>query len=142
MAPLDSLINSQGKSHSTPWREGSSKRILVAFEDTRFLYRDVLSTEIHNSRPKLTVRSAALGKLEEELKSFVPDVVVCSQPIDVHYRAKGAWVKLATEDGEHNSEVWLGKEHWSTKGPPLRELLEIIDETEERLCEERSSEAS
>jgi hypothetical protein len=108
----------------------------------RFLYRDVLSREIHNSRPKLTVRSAALGKLEEELKSFVPDVVVCSQPIDVHYRAKGAWVKLATEDGEHNSEVWLGKEHWSTKGPPLRELLEIIDETEERLCEERSSEAS
>jgi hypothetical protein len=117
-------------------------RILVAFEDTRFLYRDVLSREIHNSRPKLTVRSAALGKLEEELKNFVPDVVVCSQPIDVHYRAKGAWVKLAPDDGEHNSEVWLGKEHWSTKGPPLRELLEIIDETEERLCEERSSEAS
>lgn len=51
-------------------------------------------------------------------------------------------MKLATEDGEHNSEVWLGKEHWSTKDPPLRELLEIIDETEERLCEERSSEAS
>lgn len=91
MAPLDSLINSQGKSHNTPWQESPSMRILVAFEDTRFLYRDVLSREIHNSRPKLTVRSAALGKLEEELKSFVPDVVVCSQPIDVHIepRARG-----------------------------------------------------
>jgi hypothetical protein len=117
-------------------------RILVAFEDTRFLYRDVLSREIRNSRPKLTVRSAALGKLEEELTSFVPDVVVCSQPRDVHYGGKGAWVKMATKDGEHLSEVWLGREHWSTEGPSLRELLEIIDETEERLREERSSEAS
>jgi hypothetical protein len=81
-------------------------RILVAFEDTRFLYRDVLSREIHNSRPKLTVRSAALGKLEEELKSFVPDVVVCSQPIDVHYRAKGAWVKLAPDDGESTTPMF------------------------------------
>ena len=117
-------------------------RILVAFEDNRFLYRDVLSREIRNSRPKQKVRSAALGKLEEELRSFVPDVVVCSQPRDAHDGGKGTWVKMATENGKRISEVWLGKEHWSTEGPSLRELLEIIDETEERLREDRSSEAS
>jgi hypothetical protein len=117
-------------------------RILGAFEDNRFLYRDVLSREIRNKRSNLTVRSAALGKLEEELTSFVPDVVVCSQPKDVHDGGEGAWVKMATKDGEHLSEVWLSREHWSTEGPLLRELLEIIDETEERLREKRSSEAS
>jgi hypothetical protein len=37
------------------------------------------------------------------------------------------------EDGERLGEICLEGDRWRTEGPPLSELLAVIDETYERL---------
>ena len=56
-----------------------------------------------------------------------------------------AWVHVPTEDGATDearlARVCLAGERWRTDGPPLAELLEVVDRTEERLREGRLTEA-
>ena len=122
----------------------SSMRVLVAFEGIRCLYADTLCRAIRDLRPALTVRSAVLDELEQELVRFDPHVVVCSRPNGVHPGGRGAWVQIPTEDGleddERLAEVCLEGERWKSDGPPLKDILEVLDETEERLREGRLSE--
>jgi hypothetical protein len=94
-------------------------------------------------RPRLEVRSGALGELERE--RFDPHIVVCSRPNGEHPGGRGAWVRIPTDDetreDERLAEVCLDGEHWTTEGPPLAELLGAIDRTEERLREGGLTEA-
>lgn len=120
-------------------------RVLVAFEDVRSIYREVLSETIRDLRPALEVYSVALSKLEHELARIDPHVVVCSQPPGVLSGARGAWIEVFTQDGakddERLAEIRLGGEQWKTDGPSLQELLEVIDQTWEWLREGRLSES-
>jgi hypothetical protein len=85
------------------------------------------------------VRSAALGELEWELWRFDPHVVVCSQPNGEHPGGRCTWVHIPTDDATSDearlAQVCLDGERWRTEGPPLVELLGVIDEVEERLRE-------
>jgi hypothetical protein len=114
-------------------------RVLVAFEDLRALYRDAFVRAIRELRPTLTLRSASLDQLEHELGRFDPHVVVCSQPNGTHSPSSGAWVHIPTGDAKGDegrlAEICLDGERWRTEGPPLPELLAVIDETQERLRE-------
>jgi hypothetical protein len=114
-------------------------KVLVAFEDLRSLYRDILVKAIRDHRPTLTVRSASLDGLEHELKHFDPHVVVCSLPNGTHPAGSGAWVHIPTgdekRDDERLAEICLEGKRWKSDGPPLSELLAVIDETQERLLE-------
>lgn len=114
-------------------------RVLVPFEDLRYLYRDLLVRAIRNSRPTLNVRSASLEKLAHVLLHFEPHVVVCSQPSSAHPVGSGAWVQVPTdnpsEDYDRLAQLCLDGEHWLTEGPPLSELFAVIDEAKERLDE-------
>jgi hypothetical protein len=127
------------KRDATESRRTPVMRVLVAFEDPRRVYRDVFVQAIRDLRPALTVRSAPLDGLERALKRFDPDVVVCSQPNRYHLTGHGAWVHIPTDDekGDDNrlAEICLDGERWRTDGPPLSELLAVIDETQERLRE-------
>ena len=118
-------------------------RVLVAFEGIRCLYADTLCRAIRDLRPAVTVRWAVLGELERELSRFDPHVVVCSQPNGVHRSGRGAWLEIPTEEGveddEQLADICLDGEHWKSDGPPLKEILEVLDETEERLREGRLS---
>src|SRR5215217_3147786 len=117
----------------------SSMRVLVAFEDIRSVYRDIFVRAVGDLRPHLTMRSASLGELEHELTHFDPHVVVCSQPNGSHPAGSGAWVQIPTDDAKEDeemlAEICLDGEHWKSEGPPLSEVLEVLDETEERLRE-------
>jgi hypothetical protein len=112
-------------------------RVLVAFEDLRYLYRAVIARAIRDLRPTLTVRSISLGELTHELWRFDPHVVVCSQPSDIHPAGSGAWVQVLTDDPEEDetllARICLDGEHWWTEGPPLSEVLAVIDETQKRM---------
>jgi hypothetical protein len=123
----------------------TTMRVLVAFEDVRALYRHVFASAIRDLRPALNVRLASLGGLAHELGRFDPHVVVCSRPNDEHPSARGAWVHIPTEDGVQGdgrlAEICLEGERWRTDGPPLSELLAVIDETQQRLRERGLSEA-
>lgn len=125
-------------------REESGMRVLVAFEDVRSMYREVIARAIRDMRPDLEVYSGALSELEHELASIDPHVVVCSRPNGPYPGSRGAWVEIPTEDGandERLAQICLDGERWKTEGPPLREILEIIDQTRKRLREGRLSEA-
>ena len=120
-------------------------RVLVAFEDVRSVYRETIARAVGELRPALEVRSAALADIEREFRRFDPHVVVCSRPNGEHPGGRGAWVHIPTEDGATDEErlarVCLDGESWRTDGPPLAELLEVVDRTEERLREGSLTEA-
>jgi hypothetical protein len=120
-------------------------RVLVAFEDVRSAYSRVIARAIRELRKGLDVRSIVLEELERELVRFDPHVVVCSRTNGTHPSTRGAWVHIPSDDGLEDDErlarICLDGEHWRTDGPPLSELLEVLDETHERLREGTLSEA-
>jgi hypothetical protein len=119
-------------------------RVLVAFEEVRSSYSRAIARAIRQLRPVLEVRSIVLEELERELVRFDPHVVVCSRPNATHPSTRGAWVQIPSDDGLEDDErlarICLDGEHWRTDGPPLSELLEVLDETHERLREGTLSE--
>ena len=131
--------NPHDATNATNSQRMSSMRVLVVFEDARAAYRDLFARAIRELRPALSVRSASLGELEHELLRFDPHVVVSSQPNGYHLSGHDAWVHIPTDDGmgddERLAEICLDGERWRTDGPPLVELLEVLDETEGRLRE-------
>jgi hypothetical protein len=132
--------------HPEPVRRGETKvRVLVAFEDARGVYREAIARALAELRPDLEVRCAPLAEMGRELRDFDPHVVVCSQLNGEHPGGRGAWVQVPTEDGATDEErlarVCLDGESWRTDGPPLAELLEVVDRTEERLREGSLTEA-
>lgn len=44
------------------------------------------------------------------------------------------------DDEQRLADICLDGEHWKSDGPPLKEILEVLDETEERLREGNLSE--
>ena len=130
---------------TTDRQQTSSMRVLVAFEVIRSVYADTMARAIRDLRSELHVRSTILEELEWELESFDPHVVVCSRPKGMHPSPRGAWVEIPTdgelEDEERLARICLDGEHWKTEGPPLSELLEILDETHKRLHAGELSEA-
>ena len=123
-------------------------RVLVSFDDSHRSYSELIARALRKVRPQHQVRHAPLDDLDAQLRSFEPHVVVCSLPhsaaegeangADPVARARsasrGAWV-TAPVDTSRPAEICLDGEVWSTDGPPLSEVLEIIDETEARLHE-------
>jgi hypothetical protein len=131
---------------TTPRQQTPTMRVLVAFEDVRSSYSRVIARAIRELRPGLGVRSIVLEELQRELVRFDPHVVVCSRPSGTHPSTRrGAWVHIPSDDGMEDDErlarICLEGEHWRTDGPPLSELLEVLDETHERLREGTLSEA-
>jgi len=123
-------------------------KVLVAFEDVRSAYSDIFARAIRLQRSGLDVRSSTLEELERDLVSFDPHMVICSRPPKGTHpstRRRGAWVHIPTDDGlkddERLARIYLDGKHWkTTDGPQLSELLEVIDETHERLGEGALSE--
>jgi hypothetical protein len=130
---------------TTDVRRTPIMRVLVAFEDIRSLYSYSIIRSIRELRSGLDVRSSGLEGLKQELESFDPHVVVSSRPKGQYPGLRGAWVQIPTddelEDGERLARICLDGEKWRTDGPPLSELLEILDETQKRLHEGDLSEA-
>ncbi len=117
----------------------------MAFEDVRSAYSRTIARAIGELRSGLEVRWSGLDELERELESFDPHVVVCSRPNGDHPGLRGAWVHVPTdddlEDGERLARICLDGEMWRTDGPPLSELLWVLDEAQKRLRQGDLSEA-
>src|SRR5215210_6185217 len=137
--PSKLFLMATGLHNATNIQRTPSMRVLVTFEDIRSVYRDVFVRAICDLRPTLPVRSASLCELERAFERFDPHVVVSSQPSEVSAAGCSAWVHIPTDDGlqddERLAEICLDGEHWRTDGPPLSELLAVIDEAQERLRE-------
>src|SRR5215203_4611758 len=145
LAPVRCLMALSDEHPTTDLRRTTIMRVLVAFEGVRSVYSRTIIRAISELRSGLDVRSSGLERLKEELESFDPHVVVSSRPNGEHPGLRGAWVQIPTDDdleeGERLARICLDGEMWRTDGPPLSELLEVLDETQKRLHEGHLSEA-
>ncbi len=132
--------------HPEPVRRGETTlRVLVAFEDVRSVYREAFALALAELRPNLEVRPAPLAEMGRELGRFDPHVVVCSQTNEGRPGGRGAWVQVPTGDGPggdgRKARICLEGERWDTEGPTLDEILDVIDETRQRVREGRLARA-
>jgi hypothetical protein len=145
LAPVRCLMAISDELSTTNVRRPPLMRVLVAFEDVRSVYASTIARAIRELRPGLEVRSTVLAELDRELGGFDPHVVVCSQPNGEHPSTRGAWVHIPTQDGAQDDErlagICLDGERWRIDGPPLSELLGVLDETHRRLSEGELEEA-
>ncbi len=117
---------------STYVEEGLEIRILVAFEGDYRAYRDMLAVGIRILRPCSEVETTDLEALEEEVKRFEPQVLICSQPKPADSGVWVAWVELSV-DPTRPTKLSVGGRHFERTNPTLEELLGIIDEAEQLL---------
>src|SRR5215210_933547 len=104
-------------------------RVLIVYEDSHRSYGEAMVGAVRASRPDLEVALAHLRELEAELGSFDPHLVVSSRPNTFQTGGRAAWV-LLSDDPDEPSEVCIDGRHRSLENPGLKEMLEIIDETE------------
>jgi hypothetical protein len=107
-------------------------RILVAFESDYRAYRDVLAAGIRILRPHSKVETAELETLDEEVKRFEPQVLICSLPEPVNSGGWAAWVELS-KDLTRPTRISIGGHYSEWTNPTLEDLLGIIDKVEEFL---------
>ncbi len=132
--------------HPKPDHLGATRaRVLVAFEGARSVYGEAIARALGELRPALEVRRAPLAEIGRELQRFDPHVVVCSQTGEGRPGGRGAWVQVPTGDGPggdgRKARICLEGERWDTEGPTLDEILDVIDETRQRVREGRLARA-
>jgi hypothetical protein len=115
-----------------PRRGQIDVRVLVAIEDDYRSYRDVIAAGIRVLRPRTEVETAPIGELEEQIKRFDPQLVVCSQPNTLASRRRAAWVELPL-DPIHPTKICVAGRYSKRTNPTIYVLLAIIDEVEELL---------
>jgi hypothetical protein len=104
-------------------------RILVAVEDDYRAYRDVIATGIRVLRPHAEVDTTDLDALEEEVKRFKPEVVVCSRPDAADPNDGPTWIELSL-DPLRPSKIRMGDRRWELTNPTVDVLLHVVDEAE------------
>ena len=104
-------------------------RILISYEEAYRVYAGALERALGDLRPDVEVAVCRLAEIDEQLKSFDPNLVVSSRPNTVDPRGRTAWYRLSPEP-DQPSEACLGGRHSRRHNPPLEELLSFIDEVE------------
>ena len=110
-------------------------RALVAFEEQYRAYREFIASAIQAYRPHVEVAVARLDILKDEVTSFDPHLVICSQPNTVESNGRPAWVELPL-DPDQITGICLNGEYSASTNPTLEELLRVVDETERLLSTE------
>ena len=106
-------------------------RILIAYERSHRLYGYALGRAIKARRPHLVVEIADEPEaLEAEVERLDPHLVISNRLNTVDPGGRAAWLRLSHEPDEE-SESCLDGETSGLANPGLKELVRIIDETEE-----------
>jgi hypothetical protein len=101
----------------------------VAIEDDYRVYRETIAAGLRVLRPHAEVKSASLEALEEELEHFDPQVVICSSHKDLESNGSRTWIELSI-DPTQPTKISAGGRYLERTNPSVRELLEIIGESE------------
>ncbi len=104
----------------------------MAFEGDYRAYRDVLAVGIRILRPRAEVETADLEALEEEVRRFEPQMLICSRPKPMDSGIWPAWVELSLEP-TRPTKISIGGRYFERTNPALEELLGVIDEAEQLL---------
>ena len=116
---------------------GADIRVLVALEDDYRAYRETIAAVLRILRPHAEVESTTLEALEDELKRFDPQVVICGAHEDVEPDGRPAWIELSL-DPTQPTKISVGGRYLERTSPSVEELLDVIDAVrvthQTRLC--------
>ena len=101
----------------------------MALEDVYRVYRETIAVGLRVLRPGIEVESAPLEEFEKKLKRFDPQVVICSGHEEVESDDILAWIELPL-DHMKPTKIRVGERRIERSNPTLRELLELIEESE------------
>jgi hypothetical protein len=105
-------------------------RVLVAFEDDYRAYREVIAAGIRVLRPRAEVRITNSNAIQEEVKRFEPNVVICDRPEVADPNNVLGRIELSL-DPLLPSKIRVGDRLWELTNPALDVLLGVLDEVEE-----------
>ena len=129
------LLSLTGWDNPTTKEEMTETRVLVAFEDRYRIYGDSIARALRNARPHIEVAVCERGVLEAEMARFDPHLVICSPPIPLEVvDGRLGWVELSPHP-EGTWMIYVGGRCWESLNPSLKELLSVVDETEELTTE-------
>jgi hypothetical protein len=105
-------------------------RTLVALDDDYRAYQDVIAVGIRILQPDTEVETADLETLEEAVKRFQPQVVICDQPESAYSGGWAIWVELS-ENPSQPTKVSSSGHYIERTNPTLQELLSMVDEVQQ-----------
>jgi hypothetical protein len=111
--------------------------ILIAFEPEYRAYQGVIAAAIRVLRPNVEVQTADLDALEEEIKRFDPQLVICGRSNTADLGDRLAWVELSM-DPMQPTRVSIGGRYSERTNPTLEVLLEVVDEAETFVSEQQN----
>lgn len=109
---------------------GSRIRILVVFEDGYRAYRETIADALRTLRPGAEITVAEPDAIESEMARINPHLVICGQPESVDSARVFAWVELSQNPARHAS-IWFDGRRTEASNPTLKELLTVVDATED-----------
>jgi hypothetical protein len=104
----------------------------VALENDYRAYQDVLAVGVRILHPHAEVKTAELETLEEEIKRFEPQVLICDRPEPLDSGRWGAWLEISV-DPTRPTKISAGEHSCEKTNPTMEELLAMIDEIEQYL---------
>ena len=111
-----------------PARGRSRPRVLMANEPRA--YREGIAAVISQLRPTVEVETVEPAALDDSIKRYVPDMVICSKATETLKGRVRVWVELYPENGAV-SVANIGGRRVEYTEIQLPDLLSIVDRAEE-----------
>ena len=109
-------------------RQRSRPRVLMANEPRA--YREGIAAVIGQLRPAVEVETVEPSALDDSIKRYVPDMVICSKATETLKGRVRVWVELYPENGAI-SVANIGGRRMEYTEIQLPDLLSIVDKAEE-----------
>jgi hypothetical protein len=111
-----------------PARRRGRARVLMANEPRA--YREGIAAVISQLRPAVEVETVEPNALDDSIKCYVPDMVICSKATETLKGRVRVWVELYPENGAV-SVANVGGRRTEYTEIQLPDLLSIVDKAEE-----------
>jgi hypothetical protein len=111
-----------------PARRRGRPRVLMANEPRA--YREGIAAVISQLRPAVEVETVEPDALDDSIKRYVPDMVICSKATETLKGRVKVWVELYPENGAI-SVASIGGRRMEYTEIQLPDLLSIVDKAEE-----------
>jgi hypothetical protein len=125
---INSLPKPPDNRTEDPARRRGRPRVLMANEPRA--YREGIAAVISQLRPTVDVETVEPDALDESIKRYVPDMVICSKATETLKSRVRVWVELYPENGAI-SVASIGGRRMEYTEIQLPDLLSIVDKAEE-----------
>jgi len=125
---INSLPKPPDNRTEDPARRRGRPRVLMANEPRA--YREGIAAVISQLRPAVEVETVEPDALDDSIKRYVPDMVICSKATETLKSRVRVWVELYPENGAI-SVASIGGRRMEYTEIQLPDLLSIVDKAEE-----------